>query len=217
MYMTLEYKPLGTGPDGPFRPTALNLKMQGPDGPEFARVSWEASDPIRVDDDTYIMTADARVNGTGGYAAFAMQGSRFLSCLSDGVVELRSLKFSQSPGLPGFSVDGLPAVTVGLSPDREYIREYLDRNGLFVQSTEDAGGSHALWFDTDVTWEHVQGFLARHPWNGLGTFCSAMRIENNGRPSWRLCYLYAHPEHAENDLSRWKSDDRHALEGSHEA
>ena len=215
MYMTLEYKPLGNGPAGPFRPTALNMKVAGPDGPKFARISWDPDTvPIDVDGETRLLCADAELDGQSGYAAFAMQGSRFLSCLSDGAVELRSLKFSQSPGLPGFTADGLPAVTIGLSPEREYIREYLDRNGLFVQSTGDAGGIHALWFYPDVTWEHIQAFLEKHPWNGLGAFCSALHIENGGRPSWSLCYLYAHPEHAENDLSRWKSDDRYAREGA---
>ena len=68
--------------------------------------------------------------------------------------------------------DGLPIVTTGLSPEREYIREYFDRNGLFVQSTENAGGSHALWFYPDVTWEHIQKFLTAHPWNGLGSFAN---------------------------------------------
>lgn len=214
MYMTMEYKPLGQGPEGPFRPTSLNFKIQGPEGPRFASVTWEDSDPIRVDEDTFLLSSETMLDGQHGFAAFAMQGARFLSCTAHGAVEIRSVKFSQSPGTAGFAADGLPVVTAGLSPQREYIREYLDRNGLFVLSAGDVGGMHAFRFDPDVTWERVQEFSARHPWNGLGAFCSAMRTGPDGRPSWSLYYLYAHPEHAENDLSRWKSDDRNAAEGN---
>lgn len=207
MYMTLAYKSLGTGPDGPFRPTALNLKTCGIYGPEFTHVDWDPVEIIRVDDETSMIAADVRVNNASGLMACIMQGGRFLSCMSDGAVELSSLKFSQSPGTPGFSIDGLPIVTTGLSPEREYIREYFDRNGLFVQSAENAGGSHALWFYPDVTWEHIQRFLTAHPWNGLGSFAHVLQFDHEGRIKQRLGYLYAHPEHAESDLSRWKSDD----------
>ena len=43
--------------------------------------------------------------------------------------------------------------------------------------------------------------------SGLGSFANVLQFDHEGRIKQRLGYLYAHPEHAESDLSRWKSDD----------
>lgn len=208
MYMTLEYDPLGAGVDGPRMPIGLGVKLQDHDGPKFADITWDKDvAPMRVDEETYMISTEAAVNGCSGMAAFVMQGAKLLSIRLNccGPVEIRSVKFSQSPGTPGFALDGVPKVMPS-----EDAQDYFDRNGLFTESSDRTGGMYAIWFDPDVTWDAIRGFMRKHPVESLGIFASAALLDGRKQPVQSLCYLFADPDHLAHDLSHWRSDDRYA-------
>lgn len=211
MYMTLEYEPIGANESGAAVPVELGMKIHGVSGPEYARVTWDPVAPIRVDDDTCLVTAEVRINGTPGMAGFVMQGAKLLSAdTENGPVNIRSVKFGEKAGAAGFLADGTPRIMAGAGRQAATIREYFDRNGLFVEGEGTFGGMHAVWFDQDVNPGTVDRFLQAHPWTPLGAFASTAKPKKNGGTEWALCYLYAHAEHCAGDMSRWRSDDLHA-------
>ena len=211
MYMTLEYDPRyshGT-------PAELRMKIQTQDGPEHAVVTWGPWDkPVRVDDGTMRLTCDAKVNRTGGLAAFVMYGAAITSVVTDNGAEIMitSLRFSENTAHAGFSIDRLPRTFRSADPKNEKLPEYFCRKGLFVGEPKLCGGMHELAFDGDVSSERIESFLKQHPDGMLGAFCTAARLDKNNNPYWLQCYLYACQDHADVDLSVWKSKDRHDKE-----
>lgn len=207
LYMTIEYCDTGTGQHGPRAPSAIYIQMQGPHGPEFATVDWDAAEPGHMYGSTYRITTAVRVNGTHGLAAFTMYDARLLRVDSvNGPINVQSVRFGQKPKSTGITLSGTPMLSSGTSPDTD-ISHYLNRNGLFIDAhVNTAGGMAAIWFHADVNMDSIDAFLKRHPKPPLGMFAHAAVIRD-GKTGWRLGYLYSDPDAAARDLAMWKSDD----------
>lgn len=211
MYMALEYNPYHSG----CVPTELRMKISGRDGncaAEHAVVTWDPGiRPARIDDDTMLLNCEVKVNNTWGMSAFVMAGARITSLVTDNgsAIDLLSVKFSEKPGQRGFVIGGLPRKHMSADPAHETISEYFCRNGLFAGEPRLSGGMHLVPFDEDVNSDLILDFLKRHEGTPLGAFCEKAMNDKIGNPYWLQCYLYACQDHADVDLSVWKSKDLH--------
>lgn len=206
MHMTIDYVPETNGTGTAGVPEMLHVKMIGHDGPEFAALTWDRTEPENINGNVYRIRADARVNGTPGMAAFVMQGAKLLYAFSEnGAVSIQSIRISQKPGFDGFELAGTPLVSACVPRGSVDIRQYFNRNRLFVNACTHNGGLHAVWFDMDVSEKTLETFLAAHRKPCQGTFARALRPGSG----WQLAYLYADPDMKNQDLRTWLSEDRY--------
>ena len=215
MYMALEYNPYHSGAV----PTELRMKIAGRDGHESAEhvvVTWDPGiRPVRVDDDTMLLNCEVKINNTWGMSAFVMVGAKITSLVTSNgaAVGMLSVKFSEKPGQRGFAIDGLPKEFASSDPDNETMPEYFCRVGLFAGEPRISGGMHMIPLDSDVNSDRILESLKCHDGTTPGAFCEKAMNDGAYGPYWLQCYLYACHDHADVDLSVWKSKDRHSEEG----
>lgn len=215
MYMTLEYET-----DNPANvPVGLRVRAVGPDGPLYAAVAWDRGE-MSEDVSGPVKTVQGFVsfNGVFGVAAYAMQGAELLSleASAGGPVVVRSARFSQKAAPAGFRLEAwngkLPMRFESEKNPEKTLKGYFCSKGLFCGGASGFGGMYAVWFDSCVSMDKIREFLSAHPAKSLGTFAEAPAAVAEDPAAFRPCYLFAAREHANADLSRWLSDDRHAAQ-----
>ena len=164
------------------------------------------------------LAGEVLLDGTHGMAPYAMYGARLLGLETKPETELavQLLEFGSGAGATNcFTVisansDSVPAFRSENDPESG-ITGYFRSKDLFCGEPACLGGMYAVMFDDDISIERIIDFMQDHP-AGLGCFSIRLdRSENNIAITQRPCYLFTAKDHAETDVSVWRSQDRHSL------
>lgn len=216
MFMKMHYLPAYPGA----MPVELRIKLQDQDGPRYAEIAWDPCQMTKtcLDNGFIEMTGKVLLDGAHGIAPYAMYGAKLLGLETKPETELaiQLLEFGGSARITNcftvISAGGNSVPTFRSEHDPESgIAGYFNSKNLFCQAPVQIGGMYTVRFDGDVSVERIIDFMRDHP-AGLGCFSILLDQSPDGADiAQRPCYLFAARDHAETDISVWRSQDRHSL------
>lgn len=214
MFMKMHYLPAYPGA----MPVELRMKLQDQDGPRYAKITWDPCQMTKtcLDNGFIELTGEVLLDGAHGMAPYAMYSAKLLGLETKPETELavQLLEFGGSARTTDcftvISANGNSVPTFRSENDPESgITGYFRSQSLFCREPVYLGGMYAVLFDGDVSIERIVDFMQDHP-AGLGCFSILLDQSPDGDGViQRPCYLFAARDHAEMDVSVWRSRDRH--------